>query len=65
MSVDGAYYSVMDAFGDSSLTDAQALAKALETYKKLSGWDKFGNGWTKRLDNVIHLYRHNDYNKAY
>ena len=61
----GAYYSVMDAFGDSSLNDAQALDKALETYKKLSGWDKFGNGWTKRLDNVIHLYRHNDYNKTY
>ncbi len=61
----GAYYDVMDAFGDESLNEAQALDKALETYRTFETWDIHGSGWTNRLRNIINLYRHDDYTKLY
>ena len=61
----GAHYDVMDAFGDKSLNDAQALEKALEKYRTFGGWSDNGEGWTNRLRNLINLYRHADYTKLY
>jgi len=61
----GTYYDVMDAFGDKSLNDAQALEKALQTYRTFKTWNVHGNGWTNRLRNIINLYRHGDYTKLY
>jgi hypothetical protein len=55
----------MDAFGDESLNEAQALDKALETYRTFETWDIHGSGWTNRLRNIINLYRHDDYTKLY
>jgi len=64
-SYNGAYSDVMDAFGDKSLDDDQALEKALQTYREFKTWDIHGDGWTNRINNTINLYRHGDYTKLY
>lgn len=61
----GAHYEVVDAFRDMSLSDSEALEKALEKYKTFRGWDKYKNGWRNRLNNLINFYRHGNYNKLY
>lgn len=38
---------------------------ALDDFKSLSSFDRYGSGWTNRLKNEVDVYFHNDYSKKY
>lgn len=58
----GAVYNMIDSNNSKFADWREAL---LEEYKGLSNWNKFGNGWTNRIEDELELYFYGDYNRTH
>lgn len=51
--------------GINNISREEARGEMLNYFKKLKKWDKFKDGWTKRVDDVLDVWFDGDYERDY